>query len=181
MLAEFHKAAWSRAKIVQSESRCLALSLSSEPGLSIADSRNAVVTLEDSSPFWASVCSFGKREVESRLVLFNTTGAQRGWYMRGWAFLAGYTLYKMPSGSRNICGLLDIAVACGVGWKEVSRLEWQISTSETQQNRVEATLWILIANMYEARHCAEGLECILIHSHNTLMRYYCYYPYFRIK
>lgn len=53
---------------------------------------------------------------------------------------AGYTIYEMPSGSRNMCGLLDIAVACGVRWKEVSRLELQVSTSETQQNRVEATL-----------------------------------------
>lgn len=55
--------------------------------------------------------------------------------MLGCASLAGYTLDKMPSGSRDICGLLGVAVACGAGWKEVSRLETQISSSEMQQNR----------------------------------------------
>lgn len=38
-------------------------------------------------------------------------------------YLAGYTIYEMPSGSRNMCALMNIAVACGVRWKEVSRLE----------------------------------------------------------
>lgn len=47
----------------------------------------------------------------------------------------GYTTDEMPSGSRNMCGLLDIALACGVRWKEVSVLELYVSASETQQKR----------------------------------------------
>lgn len=45
----------------------------------------------------------------------------------------------MPSASRNKHGFLDVAVAYTVGWKEVSRLGSQVSTSETKQNRVELT------------------------------------------
>lgn len=49
MLVEFHKTARGSAKIVQSESRHLAPSLRSEPGLSRGDSENGLVTPEDSS------------------------------------------------------------------------------------------------------------------------------------
>lgn len=123
MLVEFHKAAWGSAKIVQSESRLLVLSLSSETALSVSrpwkwccDPRRFFTFLSLSLLFWKMKNFMWASGSQLRMLFqYQCLGV---WHILGCAGLAGYTISKMPSGSRNLCGLLDVAVACGASGRK---------------------------------------------------------------
>jgi hypothetical protein len=72
-------------------------------------------------------------------MLLPAAAAQRVLHILGCTSLAWNTVYKMPSGSRDVCGLVAIAVACGFGWKEVS-----LALGDNSRKGIEATLRILV-------------------------------------
>lgn len=74
------------------------------------------------------------------MLLPAAAAAQRVLHVLGCTSLAGNTVYKMPSGSRDTCGLVAIAVACGLGWKEVS-----LALGDNRERGIEATLSILVS------------------------------------
>lgn len=72
-------------------------------------------------------------------MLLRAAAAQRVLHILGGTSLSRNTVYKMPSRSRDTCGLVAIAVACGFGWKEVS-----LALGSNSEKGIEATLSILV-------------------------------------